>query len=147
GERAKSQGSERALDATAFFLADVADGLGPFLVIDLTSRRGWSASQAGLAMAMLLIGTVATQTFTGSWIDRTRHKTMAITVACCIVAGATLGLYFWTIPPVVYGLQALTGVMVTVFPPAIAAISLGLVGRDRLAARIGRNEACFHAGN
>ncbi|HEY4309667.1 MAG TPA: MFS transporter [Pirellulales bacterium] len=145
--QAKSRGSERALDATAFFLADVADGLGPFLVIDLTSRRGWSASQAGLAMAMLLVGTVAMQTFTGSWIDRTRHKTMAIAMACCIVAAATVGLYFSTTPSIVYGLQALTGVMVTVFPPALAAISLGLVGRNRLAARIGRNEACFHAGN
>lgn len=143
GER----GSERALDATAFFLADVADGLGPFLVIDLTSRRGWSSSEAGMAMAMLLVGTVASQTFVGAWIDRTRHKTLAISCACCVVAVATLSLYFATNRPIVYGLQTMTGIMVTVFPPALAALSLGLVGRQRLAARAGRNEACFHAGN
>jgi MFS family permease len=95
----------------------------------------------------LLIGTVATQTFTGTWIDRTRHKAMAISVACCVIAMATVGCYYSTAPTVVYGLQAMTGMMVTVFPPAIAAISLGLVGRDRLAARVGRNEACFHSGN
>ncbi len=139
--------SERALDATAFFLADVADGLGPFLVIDLTSRRGWSSSEAGTAMAMLLVGTVVSQTFVGAWIDRTRHKTLAISIACCAVGVASLSLYFATNLAIVYGLQAMTGILVTVFPPALAAISLGLVGRDRLAARAGRNEACFHAGN
>ncbi len=47
----------------------------------------------------------------------------------------------------VLSLQVLTGMAVTVFPPAIAAISLGIVGRKRLASRAGRNEAFFHAGN
>jgi MFS family permease len=146
-DRAPSRSSRRALDATAFFLADVADGLGPFLVIDLKSRRGWSASEAGLAMAALLIGTVLSQSFTGAWIDRTYRKTRAISVAALVIAATSLGLYFAKSMAVVLTLQALTGVMVTVFPPAIAAISLGMVGRRRLPARAGRNEACFHAGN
>ncbi|MEI9987773.1 MAG: hypothetical protein WDN69_34390 [Aliidongia sp.] len=34
-----------------------------------------------------------------------------------------------------------------VFPPAVAAISLGIFGRGRLSRRIGRNEAFNHAGN
>lgn len=139
--------SERTLDALAFFLADVADGLGPFLVIDLTSRRGWSAADAGTAMAMLLLGTVSTQAFTGAWIDRTRFKRLAITIAAVVIALASLSLYYVSSHPAVYALQFATGVAVTVFPPAIAAISLGLVGRARLPARAGRNEACFHAGN
>ena len=139
--------SERVLDALAFFLADVADGLGPFLVIDLTTRRGWSSAEAGTAMAMLLLGTVLTQAFTGAWIDRTRFKRGAITVASVIVALSSLGLYYVSSHVAVLALQAMTGVAVTIFPPALAAISLGLVGRGRLPARAGRNEACFHAGN
>jgi MFS family permease len=139
--------SERALDATTFFLADVADGLGPFLVIDLTSRRDWSSTDAGTAMAMLLLGTVLTQTFTGAWIDRTHYKRMAIAMAALAVAAASIGVYFAPTKEIVYALQILTGVAVTIFPPAIAAISLGMVGRLRLPARAGRNEACFHAGN
>lgn len=139
--------SERALDITAFFLADVADGLGPFLVIDLTSRRGWSAGEAGFALAMLLVGTVTSQTLVGAWIDRTRHKRLAIAAAALVVAVASVLLYSTTSRTAVYALQALTGVTVAIIPPALAAISLGLVGRERLAARAGRNEACFHAGN
>lgn len=139
--------SERALDAATFCLADVADGLGPFLVIDLTSRRGWSAADAGAAMSMLLIGTVVSQSFTGSWIDGTRHKRTAIAVGALLVAFATLGLYYATAREAIFTLQAITGVVATIFPPAIAAISLGLVGRLRFPARVGRNEACFHAGN
>lgn len=139
--------SERALDTVTFFLADVADGLGPFLVIDLTSRRGWSSGDAGAAMALMLVGTVISQTFVGAWIDQTRHKRLAISLAALAVAVTSVGLYQATSHLTVWGLQLATGSLVTVFPPAIAAISLGLVGRTRLAARAGRNEACFHAGN
>lgn len=139
--------SERALDATTFFLADVADGLGPFLVIDLTSRRHWTSGEAGIAMSMMLLGTVLSQTFMGAWIDRTKSKRTLISVGCLIVACTSIGLYYFRSKAEIYGLQILTGVAVTIFPPAIAAISLGLVGRDRFPARAGRNEACFHAGN
>ncbi|AMV19173.1 MFS transporter [Planctomyces sp. SH-PL14] len=139
--------SDRALDVTAFFLADVADGLGPFLVIDLTSRRGWSSSEAGLALAMLLVGTVATQTLVGLWIDSTRRKRLAVAAAALVVALASVSLYSAGSRTAVYSLQILTGVTVAVIPPALAAISLGLVGREQLASRLGRNEACFHAGN
>eukprot|EP00456_Euglypha_rotunda_P015293 TRINITY_DN148_c0_g1_i1.p2 TRINITY_DN148_c0_g1~~TRINITY_DN148_c0_g1_i1.p2 ORF type:complete len:435 (-),score=97.70 TRINITY_DN148_c0_g1_i1:1328-2632(-) len=139
--------SERAIDGVTFFLADVADGLGPFLVIDLTTRRGWSASDAGLALALMLLGTVISQAFVGAWIDRTLHKRLAISLAALTVAITSIGLYYAQNHFMVYALQFLTGAAVTVFPPAIAAISLGLVGRDRLPKRAGRNEACFHAGN
>lgn len=144
---ANTRWSERGIDCVTFFLADVADGLGPFLVIDLTTRRGWSASDAGLALALMLLGTVLSQAFVGAWIDRTRHKRLAISAAALTVAITSVGLYYAPNRLTVYALQFLTGAAVTVFPPAIAAISLGLVGRDRLPKRAGRNEACFHAGN
>lgn len=139
--------SERFLDLLAFFLADVADGLGPFLVIDLTTRRGWSATQAGLAMSALLVGTVFSQTLTGAWMDQTRRKRLAVSFAALIVAAASVGLYHVNSVPAVLGLQFATGVAVTIFPPALAAISLGLVGRQRFSSRAGRNEAFFHGGN
>ncbi len=49
--------------------------------------------------------------------------------------------------PVVIGAQILIGIAAAVFPPAIVTITLGLVGRDRLDRRIGRNETFNHAGN
>jgi hypothetical protein len=45
------------------------------------------------------------------------------------------------------GVQVLIGLASVVIPPAIAAISLGLVGRSGFARRAGRNEAFNHAGN
>ncbi|SFI96168.1 MFS transporter [Planctomicrobium piriforme] len=139
--------SQRALDGTAFFLADVADGLGPFLAIYLVSSRHWTSGEAGQAMAMMLLASVVAQPFMGAWIDRTHHKRLAVSVAAIIVAISSVVMYLVPSRPLILGTQILTGVVTTVFPPALAAISLGLVGRRRLPARAGRNEACFHAGN
>ena len=44
-------------------------------------------------------------------------------------------------------LQALTGVADSVFAPALAAITLGLVGTKFFARRVGRNQSFNHAGN
>ena len=139
--------SERALDAVAFFLADVADGLGPFLAIYVTSTRGWSAGEAGMAMAAMLLGTILSQTFVGAWIDRLRAKRLAIIGAASAVAVCCLAMYYVPERSVIFGSQFLAGIAVTVFPPAVAAISLGLVGRSRLATRVGRNEGFNHGGN
>src|SRR6266403_2191110 len=49
--------------------------------------------------------------------------------------------------PQIVAVQILLGVVGAIFPPAIAAISLGMVGRDGLDRRIGRNETFNHAGN
>ncbi|WP_236147185.1 MFS transporter [Scytonema millei] len=49
--------------------------------------------------------------------------------------------------PTVVSAQALIGVAAAIFPPAIAAITLGIVGYNKLDHRIGRNEAFNHAGN
>jgi predicted MFS family arabinose efflux permease len=43
--------------------------------------------------------------------------------------------------------QVALGIVQTIFPPCVAAISLGMVGHRRLASRIGRNESFNHAGN
>ena len=48
------------LDALNFFLADVRDGLGPYLAIYLASRQHWDPSKVGVAMAAMLVGTIET---------------------------------------------------------------------------------------
>jgi hypothetical protein len=42
-------GSQPALNALNFFMADVRDGLGPFLGVYLQSKK-WSPAEIGLAM-------------------------------------------------------------------------------------------------
>jgi MFS family permease len=136
-----------SLDALNFFLADVRDGLGPYLAIYLLTVQKWDEAAIGLVMSVAGLAAIAAQVPAGALIDRTRYKKALVAGGAIAVTLASLALPlvpgFW---PVVT-LQALSGVAGAVFPPAIAAITLGIVGPKALARRIGRNEAFNHAGN
>lgn len=137
----------RALDALNFFLADVRDGLGPYLAIYLLIVQRWDEASIGAVMAISGVAAVVSQTPMGALIDGTRFKRGLIILAAGFVTVASLALpvfpEFW---PVVVG-QVLSGIALSVFAPAVAAITLGIVGPQALARRVGRNEAFNHAGN
>ncbi len=139
--------SLHALDFLNVFLADVRDGVGPYLAIYLQASRGWSPANIGLAMSAMGIATVVAQTPVGAIIDRLRHKRLAIMFAAVLVAVGCVAIVKSPTLSVVVAAQALIGVAAAIFPPAIAAITLGIVGHKRLDKRIGRNESFNHAGN
>lgn len=138
--------SLRALDALNIFLADVRDGLGPYLAIYLSTRQ-WEAGKIGMAMSAMGLATVAAQTPAGALLDATRHKRTAISAAALAVAVGAVMMALRPTLPFILSAQVLMGLAVAVFPPAIAAVTLGLVGHARFARRTGRNEAFNHAGN
>ncbi len=78
--------SLRALDGLNFFLADVRDGMGPFLGTFLRENQGWDAGRVGIALAASQLGTVLAQTPSGALIDRTRRKRSAVAIAAAVVA-------------------------------------------------------------
>lgn len=135
------------LDALNFFLADVRDGLGPYLAIYLLTVQKWDAASIGLVMSIGGIATILAQTPAGNFIDVTRHKRAAIIVAallltaCCLVLPIAPGFL-----PVAIA-QSLAGVASSIFAPGIAAITLGIMGPKAFTRRTGRNEAFNHAGN
>src|SRR5438045_1126977 len=45
------QRANRALDATNFFLADVRDGLGPYLAVYLLTEQKWDEAHIGMVMS------------------------------------------------------------------------------------------------
>ncbi|WP_407673496.1 MFS transporter [Paludisphaera rhizosphaerae] len=135
------------MDGLNFFLADVRDGMGPFLGTFLRTDHQWDPGRVGIAMAASQIGTLLAQTPAGALIDRTRAKRFAVAVAAVLVAACCILLYLVPTFPVVVASQTLMGAAATIFPPAIAAVSLGLVGRALMPRRTGRNEAFNHAGN
>lgn len=145
--RSPSGMSLRCLDVLNFFLADVRDGLGPYLAIYLTSRRQWDPSKVGIAMAAMLVGTVVAQTPMGALIDQARWKRLAVAMAAGLVAAGCIPMIAIPSFPVIVASQGLIGAAASVFPPAIAALSLGIVGHAGLARRTGRNEAFNHLGN
>ena len=78
---------ERALDALNFFLADVQDGLGPYLAIYLLTEQKWDQASIGVVMSVAALAGIIAQTPAGALIDRSTAK-RALTVAAAIVVTA-----------------------------------------------------------
>lgn len=138
---------ERALDALNFFLADVRDGLGPYLAIYLLTERKWDEASIGSVMSIAAIAGILAQTPAGALIDRSRAKRALMIAAAIAVTAACLLLPLLNRFELVAATQALAAASGSVFAPAIAAVTLGIVGPKAFAARTGRNEAFNHAGN
>ncbi|MET0743582.1 MAG: MFS transporter [Microvirga sp.] len=144
---AVAQRARRPLDAANFFLADVRDGLGPYLAIYLLTVQHWDEATIGIVMSVAGLAGIVAQTPAGALIDRTHGKRLVVIVAALVVTVGSLALPLMPQFTAVAVTQALTGVAGSIFAPALAAISLGIVGPKMFAARIGRNEAFNHAGN
>jgi MFS family permease len=76
-----SQRNALALDALNFFLADVRDGLGPYLAIYLLAVHHWEPASIGLAMTLAGLAALVTQTPAGALIDRIRSKRGAVAIS------------------------------------------------------------------
>lgn len=139
-------GSQSALNALNFFMADVRDGLGPFLGVYLQSEK-WSPAEIGLVMTIgALVGMAATAPL-GALVDRVRQKRAMVVVSAVITVLASMMILFVPgfVPTAVA--QSINGVAGAAIAPAIAGITLGLVGQQGYGHQIGRNEAFNHAGN
>jgi MFS family permease len=137
----------RALDALNFFLADVRDGLGPYLAIYLLAVHQWDPASIGVVMTLAGLAALVTQTPAGALIDRITAKRGAVIVGALLVTGSCVVLPFISSFSLVALTQALSAVAASIFAPAIAAISLGLTGPKAFTRRTGRNETFNHAGN
>jgi MFS family permease len=141
----------RGLDALNFTLADVRDGLGPYLAIYLVAVRGpdqgWNEATAGLVMTIAGLAGLVAQTPAGALIDRSRNKRAIVIAAALAVTLSCLSLPFLSGFAAVAASQSLAGIAGAIFPPALAAITLGVVGPTLFSKRIGRNEGFNHAGN
>src|SRR5580700_8023314 len=98
-----------------------------YSAIYLDMVRHWTPGQIGIAVGVQNLATMAVQVPVGAWIDRSEHKKHLVIAAAVLVALGTLGVLAGgslaneSVPQVLIGLAS------TVFAPAIAAISLGLV--------------------
>ncbi len=141
----------RTLDALNFFLADVRDGLGPYLAIYLIAVRGpahgWNEATVGVVLTIAGIVGLLAQTPAGVLIDRAKNKPRIIMVAALLVTLSSLSLPIVSGYAMVTITQSIAAMAGAVFAPAISAVTLGLVGPKLFAKRVGRNEAFNHAGN
>lgn len=141
-----SQRSLQALCLMSFFLADVRDGLGPFLGIFLTDHH-WKPDDIGFVMTAGGIAGLLVTVPAGVLIDATTRKRGWLLICCLLITVATLWLWFRPEPVAVTLAQIVTGVAAAFIGPALAGITLGITGQAGFNRQIGRNEAFNHAGN
>jgi MFS family permease len=133
------------LDRVNFFLAAMLAGFGPYVAAYLTNEK-WPQGEIGLVLSAGGVAALLSQLPGGELLDKVRSKRAVIAVGTGIVIVSALILAFWPRLPFVFIGLVLQGVTGGFLGPAIAAISLGLVGHSALAERLGRNQRFASTG-
>src|SRR5947209_2007350 len=81
-----------ALDLLSFSLADVRDGLGPYLSVYLLLTHHWDQASIGFVVAVGGIAGVVAQTPVGALVDKTTAKRALVIGGAVGVAVAALAM-------------------------------------------------------
>ncbi len=123
GDDRKRRVPTRTLDALNFFLADVRDGLGPYLAIYLIAVRGpahgWNEATVGVVLTIAGIVGLLSQTPAGVLIDRARNKPRIIMIAALLVTASSVSLPLVSGYTMVAITQSIAAAAGAVFAPAI----------------------------
>jgi MFS family permease len=141
-----SKESLRGLDWFIFFLADVQTGFGPFIAVYLTTEK-WTQAQIGLVLSIGSVVGLIGQMPGGAIIDAAKSERLVAGLAIATIGCAALAYAAMPIFPVVATAAMLHAAASCVLGPAIAAISLGLVGPYAIGERLGRNARFASLGN
>jgi MFS family permease len=138
--------SLRGLDWFTFFVADIQTGFGPFLSVYLTTQK-WTQVDIGLVLSIGSIASLLGQVPGGWVVDWARSKQRAAALA---VIGIGVSAFLIAVAPAFVTIVAAKLLHVgasSVLGPAIAAITLGLVGHAAVGLRLGRNARFAAIGN
>ena len=138
--------SLRGLDWFIFFLADVQTGFGPFVAVYLTTQK-WTQVEIGFVLSIGGIIGLIGQMPGGAIVDIARSERLVAGIAVATIGVSALGYAVWPILPIVAAAATLHAAASCVLGPAIAAISLGLVGPFAIGERLGRNARFASLGN
>ena len=136
----------RGLDWFIFFLADVQTGFGPFVAVYLTTQK-WTQVEIGSVLSIGGLISLIGQMPGGAIVDAARSERLVAGLAVATIGTSALGYALWPIFPVILTAATLHAAASCVLGPAIAAISLGLVGPLAIGERLGRNARFASLGN
>ena len=136
----------RGFDWFIFFVADVQTGFGPFVSVYLTAQK-WPQVDIGLVLSVGGLVALAGQIPGGALVDFARSERLVAGLAVAAISVSALGYAAWPILPIVLSAAVLHAGASCVLGPAIAAISLGLVGHAAVGERLGRNARFASIGN
>jgi MFS family permease len=137
-QAASAASSQRALDWFSFFLADIQTGFGPFVAVYL-SAHAWSQGDIGLVLTAGGLVALAGQMPGGALVDAARSARFVITIAIVLISASAIALALWPIFPVVISARVMHAAASCVLGPALAALSLSVVGHLAFGERLGRN--------
>jgi predicted MFS family arabinose efflux permease len=141
-----SPSSLRGLDWFVFFVANVQTGFGPFVSVYLTSMA-WTQVDIGIVLSMGSVVSLLGQMPGGAIVDAVRSERFVAAIAVVAIGASALIFAAWPIYMAVLGASVLHSAASCVLGPAMAAISLGLVGHAGLSERLGRNARFAAVGN
>jgi MFS family permease len=138
--------SLRGLDGVNFFLAAALAGFGPYVAVYLADQK-WTQEKIGFVLSASAVAGLLSQVPGGELLDSTRSKRAIVALGALMVALSAMIIEFRpTFPLTLIGLT-LQGITGGILGPAIAAISLGLVGHAALPERLGRNQRFASTGS
>ncbi|MBO9769276.1 MULTISPECIES: MFS transporter [Xanthomonas] len=143
--KARPRGT-RALEALHFSVADVQDGLGPFLSVFLQSK-GWSVAAIGTVMSVGGIAGMLATTPAGALVDATRRKRAVVVIGCLAILLATALIWLQPTSSGVVAAQIASALAAAGIGPALTGITLGLVHAHGFDHQLARNQVANHAGN
>ncbi len=138
--------SLHGLDWLNFFVANVQTGFGPFIAVYLTENR-WTAAEVGFALSIGTICSLVSQVPAGAIVDTLRDKRQAVWFGSLAISGTALMYAVSPTQASVYLAEVLHGLASSVIGPAIAAVTLALVGRAAFSQRVRRNARFAAIGN
>jgi MFS family permease len=145
-ESSPSRASLTGLDGINFFNAAMLAGFGPYVAVYLAEQK-WTQENIGFVLtASGLAGLVALMPG-GELLDAVRSKRALVALGASVVAVTALVIGIWPNFPLVFTALVLHGTTGAFLGPAIAAISLGVVGHLALAEQLGRNQRFASAGS
>ena len=136
----------RGLDGLNLFVANIQTGFGPFIAVYLTTQ-GWTQIGIGTALSLGTIVAMASQIPAGALVDAIRSKAAVALFSILAFSASALFLALWPTALWVYAAEVLHGFSSCTLGPAIAAMSLVVVGPEMLGPRFGRNARFASIGN
>ena len=89
-QKPPSRSSIIGLDLLSFLMADVRDGVGPYLSIFLKGALHWQSADIGIAMAASSVTAAFRQIPAGGLVDLVRAKRLLVLIAGFIVGSGCL---------------------------------------------------------
>jgi MFS family permease len=135
------------MDWLAFSLAGMRGSLDPYASVFLLTQAHWRQDAIGAVLTISGMLGITLHVPLGALIDSTHRKRGLMIAGMAALAASALAIAATPSLPVVLVADSVMAIVGGILAPSMAAIALGLVGRQKLPWRLGRNAAFDRAGN